>query len=182
MAIKIDLLPKEAEEIKKINVTVNWLKLSSQGLLTVFVLATVFIFGWFFLTQSQINQVKQDVEQAKARIDQSSQEELKYRLYQEILSKADQVIKERRDFKGIFDDLYVLLPPFVTVKGFGFDKDLVIFEGDATGIQAFANVMNSFSKIGTGGPQRFKEVALTTVSRGGDGHYLFRMEISLNNQ
>lgn len=177
--IKIDLLPKEAGEIKKVNQTLKWLRRVSQVLLVVFILVIVVLFSWFFITQSQVTQVKAQVEAAKAQLEQSSQEELKYRLYQEILNRADKLIKERKDFKGIFDDLYAQLPPGVTVKALSFDKELVIFEGDASGIQAFATSISNFSNAASNSASRFKEIALTTVSRGADGHYIFRMEISL---
>lgn len=177
--MKIDLLPKEAGEIKKVNQAVKWLKLVSQSLLVVFVLAIAGFFGWFFVTSSQLQQVETQVEAARLQLEQSGQEELKYRLYQEILSSAEVLIKERKDFKGIFDDLYALLPAGVTVKGLSFDKELVIFEGDANNVQSFASAITNFAGVADNSGSRFKEIALTTVSRGADGHYTFRMEISL---
>ncbi len=176
--LKVNLLPREAEAVRKTNVAVKWLSLASKMIVGVFVLLIAILFGIYFLLRAQLVQVKANVEQARIELEQSGDQELKYRLYQAILNEADKVIKDRIDYKGIFDDVNGLLPAGVSVGGLTFDKGLVVFEGRANGVQAFARALNSFSNIGEG-DGRFAEAALTNVSRGPDGIYLFRLEISL---
>lgn len=177
--IKIDLLPKQADDVKRLNKTVNVLMLVSRTLVLVFVVGVALVFGVFFYFQNLNSQVKAQVDAASANIEQSSQEELKYRLYQQILTQTDTIIKQRRDFRGIFQDLNALLPDEVAVRGLTFDEDIIIFDGSVQGVGSFGRLLDNFKKLEENPSERFTQVALKQVSRGADGSYTFRLEIGL---
>lgn len=177
--IKIDLLPKQAEVVKKTNRTITYMVMASRILVVGFIVAAALIYGIYFYFQNANAGVKSQVDAAAANIQQSSQEELKYRLYQQILAESDTIIKSRKDFRGIFSDLNTVLPTGITVRGLTFDEGAIVFDGSANGVGAFGRALDSFGKIESGGTSRFGQVALTQVARGPDGIYNFRMEVGL---
>lgn len=175
--LKIDLLPKEAEEIKKINLAIKWLKMVNEVMVGVFILAVVIIFGLYFWSNYQLKEVDKKVKLVTNQIEQSSVIEQKYRWYQEVLGKADKVISGRKDYRGIFNDLFVLIPAEVMVTGVSFDKEVVIFEGKVDGVQKLALFLDKMKSIEKGESKRFDVVALTKVVRTGDAYYTFNLEL-----
>lgn len=178
--LKIDLLPKKASEIKKINKTIFILRTTAEVIAGLLLVSIIGVFVWLFLTNLELQRVGSQVGNAQLQLEQSGEEEVKYRLYQEILSRSDQIIKERKDYKGIFDDVYALVPEDVFVSGINFEGQTVIFDGRARGVQAFSRAIDNFLKIGSGQVARFKDVAMINVSRLGDAFYSFKLEIGLS--
>ena len=179
--IRIDLVPKEAGQVIKINTVVRRLMFASRAIVLVFVLIIAGLFGWFFLVNYQNSQIKSQVEAATAQVAQSSQQELRYRLYQDILGQAAGVIKDRTDYKGIFDDVFRLLPPQVGISGLVFNGDVLVLSVKANGVRDFGSVLDSVALIKDGKIERFKTAALTGVSRTADAIYSFRLEIGMAN-
>lgn len=181
MKYRLNLLPKEAGQIRKTNVLIGKVKLLTIGILALGIAIVAGVFGWLFYSQFELNQTKTAVEELTVELDSRAEEELKLRYYQQVLNSSAAIIASRKDYRVILNQLYSLVPASVLVETVSFgEEDVMAISGRARGVQSFRELLKNFETKDAGRHSWLGKVNVKSAQRLPDGIYLFRMEINLN--
>lgn len=177
---KVNLLPVSIKEIRRLNRTVEGLRLAVAGVLGVFVVLVVLLFGGWFLTNQQLQTWSVREKELLARLTELSVQEITYRRFKTIVAAAERILGERREYRGVLNDVYSRLPSGTYVEDLQFVEDMVRVRIKAADVHRFVGAVESF-QAGVAASS-FDRASLSSVSRTLNGSYSFELELKIKKQ
>lgn len=176
---KINLLPGSVKKIRGVNQQVEALVWISRGLLVVFVLVVIVIFGWTFFVSQEIENWNRREATMTEELALLAPDEVLYRRFLTVAAAADQILNRRRDFQAIIEEIYSLVPTGAFVEDLQFVERGVLVRINADNVHVFVATIEGFSSITEN--SLFSEIVISTISRVLDGRYVFTLELGIRN-
>jgi hypothetical protein len=172
----INLLPvkKVASQEQKIIAKLGlWIGI----VVVVYILIVGGILGYgLFLTYQKDNVVKKNTE-LESQIKTLNKKEFLVLALKARVKEITTTISDRSNYTQIIDQLDSLATNGVKYSSFEFSKSKLLVSGQATNAVLAGNYFDNLKKEET-----FKDVLLSSLSRGKDGTYGFSLEFTFNNE
>lgn len=176
--LKVDLLSGKAKGIAQTNRIVRWQKKAVWGLLGLFVTAAVVIYAWWGWEVNRQSRLGNRQERVLEELKDRSDLQVRYMLNKEILFQSERILQARKDFQGVLEDAYALLPSGSVVRGVNFGEKEVSLQVSNQGVQEYAEMIRRLEAVDQVGHERFASAELSSSSRDETGVWIAKLKIS----
>lgn len=178
MAFEVNLVSKQIKKIGKNNKTVSYLKLAAEGILLVFVVALFGFFGFLFYRNNQVVEKTNKAQALLQEVSEKADTEFRYRYLLGVLDEAEEIMETRKDFQGILQEVYSLVPPIAVIDRVSFVDDVVVLTVLVGGVQSASLVIDNMEKIAESN-ELFDRVSMTSMKRSSEGIYTIDLQLGL---
>lgn len=179
MKLKVNLIPKGAVKISKVNRTIKQLKIAAYvvvGIMVAAVVAALVVRGGL---EAKLSSVKAQIVAVDEQLLELKEKELELSYNSLILANAVKIVSQRRDFRQIINDVYSMAGSGSWVDNLTFDEDSVMVAFKSEGVGAFRAMEASLQGRAENKFEWLETIDVTTISRSGKAIYTINADMKL---